>query len=212
MEIRRRIKTIKPETPFEISLEQELLSAWYELATMLNNGLLPKAKIGQGDNYLEIDANGAILFTGASGLSFGEIYLHDNSTATTVPTGATYTKIDQWGSNGQSNNMTPAAASDKITVTKTGKYLVTLSASFASDTANVNVLGSIFLNGVEQDHLHFRRKIATANDEGAVSISGIIDVTAVNLDVDLRVRHDGLGDVDITLTYANLTLTQIGGT
>jgi len=39
MQIRRRIKTAKPESKFDESLEQELLSAWYELAQVVNNGL-----------------------------------------------------------------------------------------------------------------------------------------------------------------------------
>lgn len=38
-QIRRRIKTAKPETPFELALEQELLSFSLELSAILNNGL-----------------------------------------------------------------------------------------------------------------------------------------------------------------------------
>lgn len=38
-QIRRRIKTAIPITPFEKSLEQELLSAWLELASIINKGL-----------------------------------------------------------------------------------------------------------------------------------------------------------------------------
>lgn len=39
MQIRRRIKTEKPESEFDKTLEQELLSAWLELATLVNGGL-----------------------------------------------------------------------------------------------------------------------------------------------------------------------------
>lgn len=39
MQIRKRIKTAKPETPFERSLEQELYSYSTELAQILNDGL-----------------------------------------------------------------------------------------------------------------------------------------------------------------------------
>ena len=39
MQIRKRIKTAKPENNFEISLEQELLSFNQELAQIINNGL-----------------------------------------------------------------------------------------------------------------------------------------------------------------------------
>jgi len=37
--IRRRIKTGRPENEFERTLEQELLSAWQELAGIINGGL-----------------------------------------------------------------------------------------------------------------------------------------------------------------------------
>lgn len=39
MQIRKRLKTTKPETDFDVSLEQELHSGWLELATLLNKGL-----------------------------------------------------------------------------------------------------------------------------------------------------------------------------
>lgn len=45
MQIRKRIKTAKPENDFENVLERELLSAWLELATLLNGGL------GFNDNF-----------------------------------------------------------------------------------------------------------------------------------------------------------------
>lgn len=38
-QLRRRIKTADPGTPFEKNLESELLSAWAELAGLLNKGL-----------------------------------------------------------------------------------------------------------------------------------------------------------------------------
>lgn len=39
MQIRKRIKTTVPKTEFDKALEQELLSAWTELSTLLNGGL-----------------------------------------------------------------------------------------------------------------------------------------------------------------------------
>ena len=66
MFLRTRIKTGEAENKFERDLEVELLSAWFELSTMLNNGLLPKAKIGQGDNYITIDADGNLTLVGGA--------------------------------------------------------------------------------------------------------------------------------------------------
>ena len=39
MQIRSRIKTTVPDNSFDKSLEQELLSAWNELAQLLNGGI-----------------------------------------------------------------------------------------------------------------------------------------------------------------------------
>jgi hypothetical protein len=142
--------------------------------------------------------------------AYGEVYMHDNSTAVTVATGATYTQMT-WDSNGSSINCTPDATGNEIGVTRPGFYKVTCSTSFKVDTVNTVVLGSVFVNNVEQDQIHFRRKVATSGDEGAATCSGIIDVTAAT-DVDFRMRHDQGGNVDITITYGNMTIEYLGET
>jgi hypothetical protein len=144
--------------------------------------------------------------------TFASIYVHDSSVAITVATGPTYVKMTQFTTDGESSNCTANATNDKITITEPGRYLVNGAFSFKADTANVNVLGVAFLNGVEQDQLHFRRLVSTANDEGAASFVGIVDVSSVPWDLDFRVRHDDAGDVDITVTYANLTVSYLGET
>lgn len=39
MQIRKRLKTTKPESEFDKTLETELLSAWNELSRLLNGGI-----------------------------------------------------------------------------------------------------------------------------------------------------------------------------
>jgi len=153
-----------------------------------------------------------VSFVGAStGLSFGELHTHDNSTPTAVATGTTYTKFDQWQNNGVSNNCTVDANNNKITITTAGKYFVTGSFSASSSVANINILGSVFLGGAEQDHIHFTRKIATANDIGSMNVCGILDVASVPVDLDFRMRHSSGGSVNITMVYSNLSIMQCGG-
>lgn len=141
---------------------------------------------------------------------YAEIYVHDASTAQSIASGATYTKSTAWTTNGVQKNCTADAANDKITFRHTGHYFVSGSFSIASGTANVNVLGSVFLDGTEIDKIHWRRKIGTANDEGVTAFSGIIDVDAVGEDLDFRMRHDNGSAVNITITYANLSVHYIG--
>lgn len=144
--------------------------------------------------------------------TFAEIHCHDNSTAQTIPTGATYTKVTAFDNDGFSSNCTPDSANDKITITKTGIYRVEGAFSFASGTNNVEVFGSAFLDGVEQDQIHWTRKVGTAGDVGNANFSGFIDVTTAPLDLDFRVRHDQAGSVNLTFSYANLNVSYLGET
>lgn len=163
-----------------------------------------------GSNYVAIEADGDIDFTGSAGLKFAEIYVADASTAQTIPTGATYTKLTAFTTDGQSNAVTADAANDKLTLTA-GKYLVTCSVNGSIDTANVTFKYAVFVNGTEQSNVHCHRKYGTANDDGSSSMSGIIDV-AGTYDIDIRAAHDDAGSVDLTVTYMNLTAVLIGGT
>lgn len=144
--------------------------------------------------------------------TFAEIHAHDNATTQSIPTGATYTKITTLDNNGESSNCTADGANDKITITKAGRYLVNGSFSFTCGTNNVTFFGGAFLNGVEQDNVHFTRKIGTAADIGSASFTGIIDVTTVPWDLDVRFRHDNGGSITLTLSYANLNTIYLGET
>lgn len=141
---------------------------------------------------------------------YGGIHVHDSAVAQTIPTGATYTKLTCYTDNSTSNNMTPDAANDKVTITTAGVYLIACSCSFADDTNNVTWFVSPHLGDVEIDSIHFTRKIGTAGDVGSASMSGILSVSSVPVDLDIRVRHDNLVDVDITVSYSNLSLAYIG--
>jgi hypothetical protein len=143
---------------------------------------------------------------------FAGIHVHDASTAQTIATGATYTKSTAFTDNDPSANCTSDAANDKIVLTKTGYYRVWGSISFTSGTNNVVVKATAFLNGTEQDQVHCERKIATGSDIGNMTFVGIIDNTTANWDLDLRLAHDAVADVDITIKYANLSVEYIGET
>jgi hypothetical protein len=140
---------------------------------------------------------------------YAEIHLHDNATAQNIPTGTTYTKCTLFNGKGLSSNCTVDTANDKITATITGKYMVVVSCNFSAGTNGVIFKGSIFVNNVEQDQVHFVRKIGNAGDVGSASMSGIISVTA-GQDIDLRFRHDNAGTVTITPEYCNMSINYLG--
>jgi len=164
-------------------------------------------EVDSDGNLSILPSGGEISYPG----TFAEIYTHDNSTAQSIPTGATYTKLTAWSNNGESNNITADASNNKITITKPGRYSVVCSISGSSGTANVVFLASAFLGGVEQDQIHWKRKISTANDIGSMSMSGIIDVTTSS-DLDIRARHDNAGSINFTVAYGNLKVEYLGET
>lgn len=144
--------------------------------------------------------------------TYGGIHAHDGSTAQTIPTGATYTKLTSFMDNNLESNVSSDAANDKITITETGVYQVSASLNFTDDTNNTEWKCSPFLGGVEQDSIHIVRKIGTAGDVGSASMTGTIDVTSASTDLDMRCRHDAGGNVDITVEYSNLNIQYLGET
>ena len=142
---------------------------------------------------------------------YGSIYVADGSTAQSIPTGATYTKLTGYTINGLSSNMTADVANDKLTITEAGVYMMTVAMSSSAGTSGVEFKCAGFVNGVEQDQVHFERKFPI-NDVGAAPMAGTIDVTTVGWDVDIRCKHDNGSAVDYTLHYSNITLTYEGET
>lgn len=141
--------------------------------------------------------------------AYGGIHVHDASTAQSIAQGTTYIKVTAFTDNNPSKHVTSDAANDKITFLFSGTYLISGSFSFMTGTNNVEVKGSAFLEDVEQDSVHFTRKIGTAGDVGSASFVGILTVTAGD-DLDFRVRHDYAGAVNLTFSYANLSVAYLG--
>jgi hypothetical protein len=143
---------------------------------------------------------------------FSEIYVADASTAQSIPNGVTYTKSTAFTTNGQSANCTADATNDKITITQTGRYKVSGAFSATAGTVNLTWRGAVFLNGVEQSQIHWKRKITTTTDAGSMSCTGFVDVTSVPWDLDFRLRHDDTVNANFTMEYGNLNVLYVGST
>jgi hypothetical protein len=168
----------------------------------MSSGHIPKAPVKDTDLVNKEYVDNVI--------KFGEIFAHDASAAQSYPSGAVYTKSTQWTLNGLSHGATNDVANDKITINSVGKYKVDCSICGSSATANITWLASIFSDNTEQDQIHWRRKFGTATAEGSMSMTGLIHVTSVPCDVDLRFRHDSGTAKDFTITYANMNLSLLG--
>lgn len=175
--------------------------------TVINNRL----GVGVSPSY-KLDVNGVInssSYIQQQGI-YAEIYVNDASTAQSIANGITYTKSTAFTSNGDSQNCTPDATNDKITITKTGRYIVSGYCSFTSGTNLVVWKSAIFMGGAEQSKIHWSRKVGTGSDVGSASFGGIINASQVPVDIDVRFRHDQAGAVDLTVVYSNITVNYIG--
>lgn len=160
------------------------------------------------------NAQGAASWQAMCALPYGGIHVHDASAAQSVASGTTYIKITAFTDNGHYWNTTPDATNDKISLTIPGHYLVLGTFSWSSGTANITFFGTVFLKGVEQDQVHFTNKITTAGDIRSANLTGYIDASSATasmpMDLDFRMRHNGVGAVNVTISYANLTAQYVG--
>ena len=142
-------------------------------------------------------------------IGYAEIYKNDNVTTQSFPTGTTYTKLVNFGANGNASIAVPDYVNNKITLTA-GIWRVHFTTAILCNTNNVIISSSAFLAGVEKQQCHFHRKLATLGDMGAASFDGIIEVTTATADLDVRIRHDYGSSVDITAESMNLNVQRIG--
>ena len=80
------------------------------------------------------------------------------------------------------------------------------------DTSNTQFDGAIFVGGTIADNIKCYNEFVANNTRCTTHISGIVDITDANTDIDFRGRHDDGGDVDITIVNANLNVQYLGET
>jgi len=191
----------------------------YRIDTDLGNGIW---YVDAGNNlmyfgdqgvtdYIEIDMTGDLVFNGGAGLCFADISVYDNGTADTIATG-TWGQMTRFDTDGESNNCTPSHANDHITITKAGRYMVNVSASFSGDP-NITWYGGVWKNNgnTQLQNLQIHRKLGAGGDVGCVSMGGIGDFAA-NDTVEIWIRQDSGASKDITIVDCCLSVVQIGGT
>jgi hypothetical protein len=134
-------------------------------------------------------ANAIGALAGAS-VEYGEIY--NNSTGTAVVALSTsWQKITGsfQGNAISSTNITPDYDDDRITVNHVGVLFVGIQASFSGGN-NAVIEGAVYVDGVRQEPIRFRRKLGSTGDVGSASASGIINVTGSPVDVELYAKAD----------------------
>lgn len=141
--------------------------------------------------------------------SYGEIYVTDGVTAQSIPNGATYTKSTMFTTAHLSANLNADSANDRLVISNPGIYRVNWNCSFTSGTNNVVWYGAFFLDGVEQNDIHWNQKVATGTDVETVNCSGFVQCPAGGA-IDVRLRHDNGGAVNFTGVFSNLSADKVG--
>lgn len=165
-------------------------------------------------NTANINTNAANIQTNTDNITdlqnggYAGIYINNNTTVQSIPTGTTYTKIVNFGGNSIFKNATADYANNQIQITKQGSYKIISSASMSSGTNNVVFNIAVFKNGAKQ-MIELKRKVATAGDVGNASAIGLLYCNADDI-IDLRVTHDNTASVDLTVEYCNFNVEYLG--
>ena len=180
--------------------------------TLIHDDSEGDLKVSANDttNYTQFEADGDLIFVGTAGLPYGDLYVHGNTTGQTIST-ATLTQVTTFDTAGESNLTTPNHTTDDITISKAGRYLITMSSSFSGDP-NVTWLGGVYKNNgaTQLSNLQTKRKLGAGGDVGSVSISGIVSLSA-NDTIEVWFQHAEGVDKSITVAELTLSVVMVGG-
>ncbi len=161
-----------------------------------------------------VNIKGDTFWTGSgTGLPYADLYVVENTNATTITTINTWYQILDFNTNGVSNLMTPDHTNDHITIDKTGTYEIKASISldgvggggdayevtvFKNNgaTAIANVHGSTYLSGGSKNQM-------------SLTISGLASLTATDT-IEVWIKNV-TGTNNVIVEDITLSIVMIGG-
>ena len=161
-------------------------------------------------NFNIPNSSGTTAFMRAREFAYGELYVKDNTTETTLNS-ADKVQVTDFDTNGNSLNCTPDQSNSYITIKLTGKYLITLSIAIVSSAGAAHIISvGIFKNaGVTQyNNVHGHRTMGNGTDTGSLSLSGIIDVTAGDT-IELWANTSSGSNRDVIFQDVNFSLVRL---
>lgn len=127
---------------------------------------------------------------------YAELYTRESDSATLGSIGTTKQTFPFTTASSESNGITPSAASNNLTIGKTGVYWVGFAVSFetvaAGDAGLYHLVVSV--NGTEQP-IELFRQMSGASDTGSAAMMGIVSCTA-NDTLTVEIESDEAGDTD----------------
>ena len=169
-------------------------------------------RLGDGGttNYVEIEADGDVIYKGGAGIPFGNMYM-DGDFTTTIGD-ANPAEIDTGLVTGKVHGIT-FPDDHYLQVSAAGHYGITWSISFslASAAGTPQIHGGIMVDDASMgEDGEGHRSINTANDVGSMSGNTVLDL-ATNQQVSLFVQNV-TNTQDIIIDHVNVTIWMMGGT
>lgn len=165
-----------------------------------------------GNNYLEVEENGGIIYHGNAGVQTAGISVKEQ-TSTTAVSSAGLAQFLFFDTNNPSNGAVPDHTNSHITISKAGLYYVSVSISIE----NAAGVGQEIMFEVQKNNgasgftnLHAHRELAAGGGTGAIPITGNVDLLA-NDTLELWLSSDSAVSRDVVLSDCVMTLTQRGG-
>lgn len=139
----------------------------------------------------------------------GGIWRNAAGVVQSIPPLPAVTKITPFDSAlGDPTLVTEDYANNQLIVQKAGRYLLTFGRTYLTGTNNVLWTVMVYVNGVEQPHARRQVNVANASSPNYAELCTIINANAGDT-VDIRLWHGNASAVNITYTYAELSLHSI---
>lgn len=146
----------------------------------------------------------------AAGLDYGSIYVSDGSTGQLAAAADTFEKFTTWEGDGAAKGVTADSANDRLTLVRTGHYLVIPSISW-DVTNGIRVTWRLAWNGAAQES----GRISETPDAAASVVSGcgvaVVDATLASKHLELEFKTHGTAET-VTVREATLFALWIGDT
>lgn len=163
---------------------------------------------------MPVEMTDDLIFVGAgTGLPYGEVFVNDNSTVTSVINSG-FTQFLHFDTNGHSNLSTPDHTNDHITIVKAGVYMADCCVNIKNSSGAAHVVEVVIAknNGTTIfPNMRRHRTLGTGTDVGAIPICGHLDL-AVDDTIEVWITSDSASARDITGEDVVLMLTMVGGT
>lgn len=140
--------------------------------------------------------------------AYAELYVEDNLTSVSVPSGDFVNYVIPNGNLGPVKKVDLDETTQVATVLKSGVYHITCTYVSAAGTNNVELDTAIYRNEEKIPGAHIERQLQGPSLYSPASITTTVELTKGD-EISLRIKHDQGTAVNITTRYASFSMHLI---